>query len=104
MVRRVLPMCSIRILPGDKGHDGSAIRRQAEDNGTMPNLPLKADRCWNDFFSPLLSRGRNAMENTFCRLTDFRCVATRNDRNAVNFLMAVCIATRRQLLFVSTNP
>ena len=35
---------------------------------------------------------RNAIERMFCRLKDFRRVATRYDRNAVNFLAAVCIA------------
>ncbi|HET9146590.1 MAG TPA: IS5/IS1182 family transposase, partial [Acetobacteraceae bacterium] len=34
----------------------------------------------------------NAIERMFCRLKDFRRVATRYDRNAVNFLAAVCIA------------
>jgi transposase len=28
----------------------------------------------------------------FCRLKDFRCVATRYDHNAVTFFAAVCIA------------
>jgi len=28
----------------------------------------------------------------FCRLKDFRRVATRYDRNAVDFLAAVCLA------------
>ena len=35
---------------------------------------------------------RNAIERMFCRLKDFRRVATRYDRNAANFLAAVCIA------------
>ena len=34
----------------------------------------------------------DAIERMFCRLKDFRRVATRYDRNAVNFLAAVCIA------------
>jgi transposase len=28
----------------------------------------------------------------FCRLKDFRRIATRDDRNATNFLAAICIA------------
>ena len=35
---------------------------------------------------------RNAIERMFCRLKDFRRVATRYDRNAANFLAPVCIA------------
>jgi transposase len=39
-----------------------------------------------------LYRNRNAIERMFCRLKDFRRIATRYDRNAANFLAAVCIA------------
>jgi len=81
-----------RVLHGDKGYDSNAIRRQVEENGTMPNIPPKANRRWKNCFSPVLYRDRNAIERMFCRLKDFRRVATRYDRNAVNFLAAVCIA------------
>ena len=53
-----LPAC--RILHGDKGYDSDAIRRQVEENGTMPNIPPKAR--WKTCFSPALYRGRNAIE------------------------------------------
>lgn len=58
----------------------------------MPNIPPKANRRWKNCFSPFLYRSRNAIERMFCRLKDFRRVATRYDRNAANFLAAVCIA------------
>ena len=35
---------------------------------------------------------RNAIERMFCRLKDFRRIATGYDRLATNFLGAVCIA------------
>jgi transposase len=85
-----LPGC--RILHGDKGYDSNAIRRQVEAKGTMPNIPPKANRRWKNCFSPLLYRERNAIERMFCRLKDFRRIATRYDRHATNFLAAVCIA------------
>lgn len=81
-----------RILHGNKGDDSNAIRRQVEENGTMPNIPPKANRRWKNCFSPVLYRDRNAIERMFCRLKDFRRVATQHDRNAVNFLAAACIA------------
>lgn len=34
----------------------------------------------------------NAIERMFCRVKDSRRIATRYDRNAVNFLAADCIA------------
>ena len=58
----------------------------------QPNIPPKANRRWKNCFSPALYRGRNAIERMFCRLKDFRRIATRYDRLATNFLAAVCIA------------
>lgn len=81
-----------RILHADKGYDSNAIRRQVEDRGTMPNIPPRANRIWKNCFTPVLYRDRNAIERMFCRLKDFRRVATRYDRLAVDFLAAVCIA------------
>jgi transposase len=85
-----LPACDI--LHGDKGYDSDAIRRQVENGGVMPNIPPNANRKWKNCFSPFLYRNRNAIERMFCRLKDFRRVATRYDRNAANFLAAVCLA------------
>jgi transposase len=42
----------------------------------MPNIPPKANREWKNCFSPFLYRNRNAIERMFCRLKDFRRVAT----------------------------
>ena len=76
----------------DKAYDSDAIRRQVEATGAMPNIPPKANRRWKNCFSPALYKGRNAIERMFCRLKDFRRVATRYDRLATNYLAAVCIA------------
>ncbi len=85
-----LPDCDI--VHADKGYDADALRRQIEARGAMPNIPPKANRKWKNCFSPALYRKRNAIERMFCRLKDWRRIATRYDRNAVNFLAAVCIA------------
>jgi len=85
-----LPDCEI--LDGDRGYDANAIRQQVSDRGAMPNIPPKANRRWKNCFSPFLYPKRNAIERMFCRLKDSRRVATRYDRNAANFLAAVCLA------------
>ncbi len=36
---------------------------------------------------------RNVIERTFCRLKDFRAIATRYDKTARNFLAGVCLVT-----------
>lgn len=80
------------ILNGDKGYDSDAIRRQVEGKGAMPNIPPKINRGWKNCFSPCLYRDRNAIERMFCRLKDFRRIATRYDRLATNYLAAPCLA------------
>jgi transposase len=80
-----------RLVHGDKGYDSDKVRRKIEGSGAAPNIPPKANRRWKNCFSPYLYRDRNAIERTFCRLKDFRRIATRYDRLARNFLAAVCI-------------
>jgi transposase len=65
-----------RMLHGDKGYDSDAIRREVESAGITPNIPPKTNRRWKPCFSAALYRDRNAIERMFCRLKDFRRVAT----------------------------
>jgi transposase len=76
----------------DKAYDADAIRRLIERHHAVPNIPYKANRRRKGCFSPVLYRGRNAIERMFCRLKDFRRIATRYDKLAANFLAAVQIA------------
>ena len=87
---RGFPPCEIP--HGDKGYDSDVIWRQVERDGATPNIPAKAKRKWKNCFSPLLYRNRNVIERMLRRLKDFRRIAARCDRNATNFLAAVCIA------------
>ena len=68
------------------------MRQQIEGQGAVPNIPPKCNRLWNSCFSPVLYRGRNAIERMFCRLKDFRRIATRYDKLAANFLSAIHLA------------
>jgi transposase len=80
------------IVLADKAYDAEAIRRFIESRKAVPNIPFKVNRRWKGCFSPFLYRGRNAIERLFCRLKDFRRIATRYDKLADNFLAAVQIA------------
>lgn len=75
-----------------KGYDIDAIRRKIDAAGAAPNILPKVNRRWRPCFSPLLYRGRNAIERMFGRLTDFRRIATRYDHQATNYLAAGCLA------------
>lgn len=90
MLLERLPAC--RIVLADKGYDSDAIRRQIEAAGAAPNIPPKVNRRWKPCFSPVLYRGRNAIERMFGRLKDFRRIATRYDRSTTNYLAAICLA------------
>jgi transposase len=76
----------------NKGYDSDAVREKNEARGIAPNIPPKSNRRWKPCLSPVLYRGRNAIERMFNRLKDYRRIATRYDRLAQNFLAAVCIA------------
>lgn len=56
----------------------------------IPNNPTRKRK---HPFDRTAYRLRNAIERTFCRLKDWRRVATRYDKLAANFLAAVVIAS-----------
>jgi len=80
------------LLNADNRSYSDPIRAEVKARGAFANIPPKANRKWKNCFSPYLYRDRNAIERMFCRLKDFRLIATRYDRLATNFLAAVCIA------------
>lgn len=43
-------------------------------------------------FDPVAYRQRNIIERAFCRLKDWRAIATRYDKTARNFLAGICLA------------
>ena len=76
----------------DRAYDTNPVRRIIEGQGAAPNIPSKVTRRWRSCFSPVLYKGRNAIERMFCRLKDFRRLATRYDKLAANFLASVHLA------------
>ena len=80
------------MVNADKGYNADAFREQIRERGALANIPPKVNRKEKPCFSPFLYRDGNAIERMFCRLMDFRRIATRYDRNAANFLAAVCPA------------
>jgi transposase len=76
----------------DRAYGTNAVRQWIQSQGAVTNIPPKRNRLWKCWFSPFLYPGRNAFERMFCRLKDFRRVATRYDKLATNFLAAVQLA------------
>ena len=80
------------LVMADRAYDTNAIRQQIEQQGAVPNIPPRHTRIWKSCFSRVLYRRRNAIERMFCRLKDYRRIATRYDKLATNFASSVYLA------------
>ena len=85
-------LSSARYLIGDRGYDADALRATLRENGTVPVIPGRSNRKRKIGYDKRRYRERHQIENAFCRIKDFRRVAMRYDKLAVNFLSAVAIA------------
>lgn len=83
----------MRYLLGDKGYDADRLRRLARDVGAIPVIPGRRNRKRTIRYDKQRYAGRHLIENAFCRLKDFRRVATRYDKLGANFLSGVALAT-----------
>ncbi len=83
----------MRYLLGDKGYDADGLRRLLRANKTTPVIPGRRNRKKTVHYDQQRYRERRLIENAFCRLKDFRRVATLYDKLAANFLSAVSLAT-----------
>ena len=79
-------------LIADKGYDGDDFRTDILNRGARPVIPNKSNRTALHRFNKRAYKGRNVIERCFCRLKDFRRIATRYDKLARNFLAAIHIA------------
>jgi transposase len=80
-----------RKLLGDKAYDSAELRQWLEDRGTRAVVPNRSNRTQPFRFEKKAYKQRHRIENAFCRLKDFRRIATRYDRLARNFLASVCL-------------
>jgi putative transposase len=68
------------------------LRQLLLDRGTRPVIPNNPRRRRWHPFDPAAYRLRNLIERAFCRLKDWRRIATRYDKLAANYAAAVAIA------------
>ena len=78
-------------LLGDKAYDSEELRLWLKDRGTKAVVPNKSNRKQPFSFDKKSYKQRSRIENAFCRLKDFRRIATRYDRLARNFLASICL-------------
>jgi transposase len=77
---------------GDKGYSSRKVRRYLRRHGIGATIPKKADEKPQRLFDRALYRERNRVERCINRLKQFRRVATRYEKLAVNYLAMVTLA------------
>jgi len=82
----------VRRLLADKGYDADRLRNSLRQAGTVPVIPGRINRKRTVQYDNRRYRDRWRIEAAFCRLKDFRRIATRYDKLARNFLSAVALA------------
>ena len=79
----------------DKGYDADWIRDLIEDQDCTPHIPPKSNRYDRIAYSKAKHKERNLIERCFNKLKQFRHIATRYGRNALNYLAMLKIACLR---------
>ena len=82
----------LRRLVGDKGYDADSLRAALRNQRATPVIPGRSNRKRKIRHDRVRYRERWRIEAAFCRLKDFRRIATRYDKLAANFLSAVALA------------
>ena len=77
----------------DKGYDSDALVETLIERGITPVIPPKANRKEPRKTDFALYRERNLVERFFCKLKQYRAIATRYDKLANTFLAAVALVS-----------
>jgi transposase len=82
----------------DKGYDADAIVQHIEASGATAVIPPRANRKAPRPYDKALYKQRNQIERCFSKLKHFRRVATRFEKNKINFQAVVALACSILLL------
>jgi transposase len=89
----LLPQMQANTLLGDKAFD--ADQRVIEPllaAGKTPVIPSKSNRKAPRILDKELYKARHLIENFYCKLKQYRAIATRYDKTARNFLATIHLA------------
>jgi transposase len=91
---QLLPAMAAEAVIADKGYDADArVIEPLKKAGKTVVVPPKRNRKHPRFYDRHLYKARHLIENFFCKLKQFRAIATRYDKTARNFLAAVQLAS-----------
>ena len=89
----LLPGLAADTLLADKGFDADKrVLEPLANAGKTAVIPPKQNRKQQREYDKELYKARHLIENFFAKLKLYRCIATRYDKTARNFLAAVHIA------------
>jgi transposase len=86
------PLPPAALCAADTAYDSNGLRQFLIARGTLPVIPNNPTRKQPHPFHRPLYRERNLIERMFCRLKDWRRVATRYDKLAAVFAATVYLA------------
>ena len=89
----LLPQLTAKTVIADKGFDAEKrVLELLQQAGKQAVIPPKANRKLQRVYDKDLYKARHLIENFFAKLKLFRCIATRYDKTARNFLAAIHLA------------
>ena len=89
----LLPHMQADALLADKAYDADErVLAPLAAAGKVAAIPPKANRKTPRAFDKALYEARHLIENFFCKLKQYRAIATRYDKTARNFLAAIHLA------------
>ena len=89
----LLPQMQADALLADKAFDADQrVIEPLRAAGKTFVIPPKSNRKVQRTFDKAMYKARHLMENFFCKLKQYRAIATRYDKTARNFLAAIHLA------------
>ena len=79
-------------IVADKGYDSDAFVETIRAQGSQAVIPPRSNRLNPRAFDRHIYKDRNLIERFFCRIKQFRRIATRYDKLAQSFLSFVYLA------------
>lgn len=90
----LLPNLGTEALLADKAYDADErVLVPLQNAGVTAVIPPKRNRLEPRDYDKELYKARHLIENFFCKLKQYRAIATRYDKTARNFLAAVYLAS-----------
>ena len=75
-------------VTADKAYDSQKVRQQIKDEGALPVISNRSNATKKACCPKRFYLRRHKIESFFCRIKDWRRIATRYDKPARNFLAA----------------